>query len=93
MNKIQKVKSFMKRHAVIIGGSIATFASTAMANFAHATDPVADPAIATTATQVGGQLQANIVSALTTILPYALGVIGIFLAVRLGTRFLKKSAH
>ncbi len=83
----------MKRHAVVIAGSIATFATAAMANLAHATDPVADPAVASVATQVGGQLQANIVSALTTLLPYVLAVMGIFIAIGLGRRWLKKSAH
>jgi hypothetical protein len=93
MNNIQKAKAFIKRHVVGIGASVAT-ATFAVANFASAqTAPTADPGIATTATQVGGQLQANIVSALTTILPYVLAVVGIFLAVRLGMRWLKKSAH
>ena len=37
---------------------------------------------------VGGQLQANILSALTTILPFVLAIVGIFLAVRLGMRWI-----
>ena len=88
----QKVQNFIKRNTTAIGASLAA-GTVALAHFAGATGPTADPAIATTADQVGGQFQVNILSALTTILPYVLAVVGIFLAVKLGMRWMKKSAH
>jgi hypothetical protein len=92
MSKIQKFSKFVKSNALAVSGVVSAFAF-GVANFAGATAPTADPAIATQADAVGGQLQANIVSALTTILPYVLAVVGIFLAVKLGMRWMKKSAH
>ncbi len=88
----KKIQAFAKKNAVALVGS-ASVATLALANFAGATAPTADPDVATQATAVGGQLQANITSGLTTILPYVLAVVGIFLAVKLGMRWMKKSAH
>lgn len=97
MNKIQKgynrAKQFAKDNAPAVVGAAVTGAMF-LANFAHADGTfTADPTIATTADQVGGQFQVNILSALTTILPYVLAVVGIFLAVKLGMRWMKKSAR
>jgi hypothetical protein len=92
--KIQKAIQAVKDNkyaAVIALGATSLFAAGSV--FADGSTPTADPNIATTATLVGGQFQANILSALTTILPYVLAVVGIFLAVRLGMRWMKKSAR
>jgi hypothetical protein len=92
--KMNKLKNFVSRNRnklAVVGTAIAGLATSA--GMAFATGPTADPAIATTADQVGGQFQVNILSALTTILPYVLAVVGIFLAVKLGMRWMKKSAH
>jgi hypothetical protein len=91
--KIQKVVQTIKdnKYAAAIALSVTSVLAAGSA-FADTT-PTADPNIATTATLVGGQFQANILSALTTILPYVLAVVGIFLAVKLGMRWMKKSAR
>jgi hypothetical protein len=90
---MNKLKDFVARHKSKLAVVGTTLGGLAIAGSAFATDPTADPAIATTATQVGGQFQVNILSALSTILPYVLAVVGIFLAVKLGMRWMKKSAH
>src|SRR5579859_8137472 len=95
MNSIKKsfnsVKSFVKNNAVALTVSAGAFAGMLGTHVAGATGPTADPNIATLADQVGGQFQVNIVSALTTVLPYVLATIGIFLAIKLGMRWMKKS--
>jgi hypothetical protein len=90
---MNKVKNFAQRNYLKVGAAVGALGTLAVAGLAFATGPTADPAIATTADQVGGQFQVNILSALTTILPYVLAVVGIFLAVKLGMRWMKKSAH
>jgi len=91
--QIQKVVQGIKDNKVATAIALSVTSLFAAGSvFADGTTPTADPNIATTATQVGGQFQANILSALTTILPYVLAVVGIFLAVKLGMRWMKKSA-
>ncbi|MFA6376667.1 MAG: hypothetical protein WCX69_04685 [Candidatus Paceibacterota bacterium] len=50
-------------------------------------------AIGTNIDTLGGNFITNASAALTAVLPYAVGLISIFLAVHLGLRWMKKAAH
>lgn len=67
---------------------------TNLAMFAAVTAPsVMSETVKTAFSTAMEQIQADVFSLMSTALPYALGIMGVFLAVRLGISFFRSVAH
>lgn len=80
MNKVIDLKT--KLMPVVCGTSAMVLASTIVS---HAEDATADSALVTGATNAVAQVQANI----NAVVPIALGIMGVVLAVKIGIRVFK----